>query len=86
MVHDPVSLLVERTRQETLTLDLPRIEGIIQGTEITVAPGKLGYVGQVIIAHGKMTVELFYADSDGRRPTPWNDEYTLVHGNTVAPR
>ncbi len=86
LVHDPLSILVERTRQETLTLELPRIDGVIQGTEIPVEEGRLRYVGQVRIADGKMTVELFYADSDGRRPTPWNDEYTLVHRDTVAPR
>ncbi len=37
LVHDPLSLLLERTYEETLTLDLPRIEGVIDGSEIPVS-------------------------------------------------
>lgn len=79
LVHDPISLLLERTHEETFTLDLPRIEGVIEGTEIAVSPDKLRYVGRVVIADGKMNVDLYYDDDERpRRPLPWNDEYTLV--------
>ena len=75
LVHDPLSLLLERTRRETLTMELPRIEGVIDGSEIPVSPDKLRYVGRVVITKRKMKVGLYYTD---RRPLPWNDEYTLV--------
>ena len=75
LVHDPISLLVERTRRATLTLNLPRIDGVIDGTEIPVDPDKLRYVGRVVIANRKMQVDLSFDDG---RPLPWNDEYTLV--------
>ena len=75
LVHDPLSLLVERTRRATLTLELPRIEGVIDGMEIRVAPDKLGYVGRVVISNRKMEVDLSYTDG---HPLPWNDDYTLV--------
>lgn len=79
LVHDPISLLVERTYEETLTLELPRIEGVIEGTEIPVSPDKLRYVGRVVITERKMNVDLYYDDDERpRRPLPWNDEYTLV--------
>ena len=75
LVHDPISLMVERTRKASLTLDLPRIEGVVDGTEIRVAPDKLSYAGRVVIAGGQIQVDLSYPDG---RPLSWNDEYTLV--------
>lgn len=84
LVHDPLSLLVERTYQDTLTLDLPRIAGVIEGKEIPVSADKLRYVGRVVISNGKMRVDLYYDDvgEGSRRPLPWNDEYTLVQKDT----
>jgi hypothetical protein len=79
LVHDPISLLLERTYEETLSLELPRIEGVIEGTEIPVSPDKLRYIGRVVIAQGKMKVDLYYDDHERPgRPLRWNDEYTLV--------
>jgi hypothetical protein len=75
LVHDPLSLLLERTRKATLTMELPRLEGVVDGSEIPVAPDKLRYVGRVVITNRKMQVDLYYTD---RRPLPWNDDYTLV--------
>jgi hypothetical protein len=75
LVHDPLSLLLGRTRRATLTMNLPRIEGVIDGGEILVGPDKLRYVGQVVVTNRKMQVDLYY---DDRRPLSWNDEYTLV--------
>ena len=80
LVHDPLSLLVERTREATLTMELPRIEGVIDGNEIPVAPDKLGYVGRVVISKRKMNVDLYYQND--RRPLSWNDDYTLVQAKS----
>jgi hypothetical protein len=79
LVHDPISLLLERTYEETFALELPRIEGAIEGSEIPVSPDKLRYTGRVVITDGKMNVDLYYDDDERpRRPLPWNGEYTLV--------
>ena len=75
LVHDPLSLLLERTRKETLTMELPRIEGVIDGSEIPVSPDKLRYIGRVVITNRKMHVDLYYSD---QRALRWNDDYTLV--------
>jgi hypothetical protein len=83
LVHDPLSLLLERTRRATLTMELPRIEGVIDGSEIPVSPDKLRYVGRVVITRRKMKVDLYYTD---RRPLPWNHEYTLVQTNSDGSR
>src|SRR5215203_4427897 len=77
MAHDPFSAIRGRTYEETLTLELPRIEGVIEGAEIPVGPGHLRYAGRVVITKAKMKVELYY-DDNTKHPLPWNGEYTLV--------
>jgi len=75
LVHDPVSLLLGRTRTATLTMELPRIEGVIDGGEVLVGPDKRRYSGRVVVTNRKMQVDLYY---DDRHALSWNDEYTLV--------
>jgi len=80
MAHDPISLIRGRTYEATLTLQLPRIEGVIQGSEIPVMEGYLRYTGQVLITKDKLKLDLYYDDPgvSARMPLPWNGEYTLV--------
>lgn len=85
LVHDPVSLLLARTRETTFTLELPRIDGVIDGTEIQRS-GDYRYLGRVVITRGKMEVDLYYPDEGTRRPLSWNDEYTLVPKDTGETR
>ena len=80
LVHDPVSLLTASTREESFTLELPRIEGVIEGAEIHHT-----YLGRVTIASGRMTVDLYYRDEDrGRQALSWNGTYTLVQKTAVT--
>ena len=80
MAHDPISLIRGGTYEETLALQLPRIEGVIEGSEIPVTAGKLRYTGEIVITKDKMKLDLYYDDPGDsvRRPLPWNGEYTLV--------
>jgi len=77
MAHDPLSAIFNGTYEETLTLELPRIEGVIKGSEIPAPPGKLGYTGTVAITQNKMKVDLRYDGSEAHSLL-WNGEYTLV--------
>ena len=88
MAHDPVSAIRGRTYEETLTITIPRIEGVIEGTEIPVMPGKLRYGGRIVITKSKMKVDLYYDDREDNTqvPLPWNGEYTLVPKGTAATR
>ena len=86
LVHDPVSLLAGRTHEETFTMELPRIEGDIVGTEIGPNPDSRRYAGHVVITNGRMKVDLHYVDEGARRPLSWNDEYRLVQKDTPAAR
>lgn len=78
LVHDPLSLFLERTRRATLTLQLPRLEGAIEGSDLLMLPDKLHYAGRVVISNRKMTVDLSHGDGS---PLSWNDEYTLVQAD-----
>lgn len=80
MAHDPISFIRGETYEETLIMQLPRIEGVIEGTEIPVPKDKLGYTGQVSITKDRMEVNLYYDNKSEmtKAPLPWNGEYTLV--------
>ena len=84
LVHDPLSLVLARTRENSFTLELPRIEGVIDGSEI-VRSGSYRYLGRVVITNGRMKVDLYFPDEDGQRALSWNDEYSLVPKNDRTP-
>lgn len=86
LAHDPVSAAKGETYEETFTIEIPRIEGVIEGSEIPVMPGKLRYAGRIVITKSKMKVDLYYDDHDDntRVPLLWNGEYTLVPRDTGA--
>jgi len=79
LVHDPVSLVLASTQTETFTLELPRIEGVIEGREIHAR-----YLGRVVITSGQMNVDLYYSDEGTRRALSWNDDYTLVQKDAAG--
>ena len=83
LVHDPLSLVLGRTRRTIFTLELPRIEGVIDGSEF-VRSGSYRYSGRVEIRGGRMKVDLRYPDEGEQRPLSWNGEYTLAAG-TLEP-
>ena len=83
LVHDPLSLLLDRTRRANLTMELPRIEGVIDGSEISVGEGTLRWVGRVVVTNRRMQVDLYQSDG---RPLSWNDEYTLVPADATSAR
>lgn len=77
MAHDPISSIRGATYEETLIIQLARIEGVIKGSEILVPSDKLPYTGEIVITKNKMKVDLYY-DHPDKAPLPWNDEYSLV--------
>ncbi|MDR2240710.1 MAG: hypothetical protein LBE33_09730 [Zoogloeaceae bacterium] len=59
--------------------NLPRIEGVIDGSEIHQKPGYYLYAGKIEIRGNIMSVKLSYINSDDNRldPTVWNGKYIL---------
>ena len=81
--HDPISGIKAGTYEDSLILELPRIEGVIEGTEIPVNPGRLSYGGRVVITKSKMNVDLYYTVDGPNDPLSWIGEYTLVQKDTI---
>ena len=78
--HDPLSAIRGRTYEETYQIEVPRIDGRIDGSEIPVSPGRLKYSGSIEIVQGRMTVRLAYRNTDDTRrdPLSWNGTYALA--------
>jgi hypothetical protein len=87
MAHDPLSAVLGRTYEAAFTMQLPRIEGMIDGAEIPVRPGYLRYVGRVVITGGQMKVDLYYDDraENTKLLLSWNGEYVLTQ-RVTGPR
>lgn len=80
LVHDPISLIVGNSYDETHELVLPRLEGTIEGREIP----HFEYRGSIVIAENKMNVALLYGDSG--ESSSWNGSYVLRPRVEPSPR
>jgi hypothetical protein len=71
LVHDPVSLIVGTSYDETHELELPRLQGTIEGREIK----HFKYGGTIVISDNRMTVALTCGDAGEN--SSWNGTYVL---------
>lgn len=80
MVHDPISALMAPTYEESYEFELPRIEGVVKGEEIPRPHGWYKLLGTVTFAGERMTVDLYYDNTDDKTQPPlsWNGDY-VVH-------
>jgi hypothetical protein len=78
MAHDPISLLLGETYEESAELRLPRLQGSIPSEEIPVKEGDQRLSGRVEISGDRMLVDFHRILSDGTLdPSSWNGEYRL---------
>jgi hypothetical protein len=79
MVHDPISLLMQKTYIDSCKISLPKSEGVILGLEIPTEKGHYKYLGSLTIKNDKMTVDLYYDNYDDKikDPISWNGNYKL---------
>lgn len=80
MVHDPISALLGKTYNETYKITVPRINGIVAGSEIPVEKGYYHYQGQIEFRGNKMIVNLYYDNYDDNRKDAlsWNGVYSII--------
>jgi hypothetical protein len=80
MVHDPVSLFVRKTYEDSAQYILPRSEGVIKGQELPTKEGYYKSVGDIIIKDGKLRIELSADNYDDKKldPDTWNGDYKLL--------
>ncbi len=85
MAHDPLSLILSKTYEEHLELDLPRLSGAIRGDEIPVKSGYYEYTGTIEVSGTQMRVDLYYDNTDEKvsEPLSWNGQYVLVNDKAV---
>ena len=81
MVHDPISLFKKGTYIDSAKFEIPRSEGIIDGSEIQNRTGSYKILkGNAITINNKtMMVNLFYDNYDEKKtdPSTWNGNYEL---------
>jgi len=81
MTHDPISILKRETYIDSFKINIPRQEGIIDGTELFNRPGgyKLTKGTTISITDDKMKVTLLYDNFDDKTidKSFWNGEYDL---------
>jgi hypothetical protein len=79
LAHDPVSAILGNTSEETYEIEIPRIDGTIDGSEIRVERGSYKYSGSIVISQNRMTVNLARPNTDAKRldPLSWNGRYRL---------
>ncbi len=80
MVHDPISALLGKTYNETYKIIVPRINGVVSGSEIPVEKGYYRYEGQIEFRDNKMSINLYADNYEDKKKDAlsWNGEYSFV--------
>lgn len=81
MAHDPISLLFSGTSDINEIIDVPRVTGSVQGSEITERNGYIPYKGEMTFTGQIVNIKLSYlyerGESSEIRPSQWNGKYKL---------
>ncbi len=80
MVHDPVSLFLRKTYEDSINYIVPRKQGVIKGEELPTVPGYYKSVGTITIQSNQVEIDLSKDNYDDKKLTPdnWNGKYKLV--------
>jgi hypothetical protein len=80
MVHDPVSLFLRKTYEDSAQYVIPRSEGVIKGQELPTKEGYYKSVGDIIITDNHLKIDLSADNYDDKTldPDTWNGDYKLV--------
>lgn len=70
MVHDPISALIGKTYEATYSIKVPRITGVVEGSEIPVKRGYYKYLGTISINGNKIIVDLYADNYDDNTKDP----------------
>ena len=80
MVHDPVSLLLRKTYEDSAQYIVPRSEGVIKGQELPSQEGYYKSVGDITITDNHLKINLSADNYDDKTfdPDTWNGDYELI--------
>jgi hypothetical protein len=80
MVHDPVSMLLRETYEDSTNYIIPRKQGVIKGGELPTEPGYYKSIGTINIKDNQVEINLSIDNYDDKKldPHSWNGKYELV--------
>jgi amino acid transporter len=80
MVHDPVSIFLRKTYQDSEQFIIPHSEGIFKGHELLNNNRYSKSVGELIIKDNHLKIDLYtdYNNMKTFNPSFWNGNYELV--------
>lgn len=80
MKHDPISFIISLPCKTNFEIQVPRINGIVNGEEIPVKKGHYRHVGRIVFEKERMKMDLSYDNTDDlvKSPLSWNGDYILV--------
>ncbi len=83
MVHDPISLFLRKTYEDSTNYIIPRKQGIIKGEELPTEKGYYKSVGTINIQANQAEINLSIDNYDDKTldPDSWNGTYKLVWRN-----
>ena len=76
MTHDPVSAILRKTYEDSISFLIPRQNGVVQSNEIKVVQNRYKPLGIISISENEMLIKLYY-DSAQTEPDGWNGKYNL---------
>jgi hypothetical protein len=76
MSHDPISAILRKTHEDSISFILPRNNGVFQSNEVLMQNINKS-IGTVVINKRKMRINLFYDDKQ-KEPSSWNGKYKLI--------
>jgi len=80
MVHDPVSLFLRKTYEDSAQFIVPRSDGVIKGQELPKEKGYYKSIGNIIIKANHLKIDLYVDNYDDKTldPDVWNGDYNIV--------
>ena len=80
MVHDPISLLLGKTYEDSIIYILPRNKGVIKGEELPKDSCCYNSLGTITIQNNQVNISLFVDNYDDKTldPDGWNGKYNLI--------
>ncbi len=80
MAHDPISFFQKNTYQDSIKLELPQADGVINSADVMNKNANFKYIkGNITIHEKNMAMELFYTDAyyNITVASSWNGTYQL---------
>jgi Trk-type K+ transport system membrane component len=80
MVHDPISLLLQNTYEDSVNYIIPRNQGVIKGEELLTDSGYYKSIGTITIQNNQADIRLSIDNTDDKKLEldNWSGKYNLV--------